>query len=91
MQNFFNVLSDFGGLTEIMVYSLGVFAVWFNKRFERSKFIRSIYYMKDKQSNSQKKKQNIDFTLGEKLMDLRMCLCLKFCAAPPSKQEKIYK
>lgn len=45
MQNFFNVLSDFGGITEILIYSVGVFVMWFNRRFERSKFVKSLYFL----------------------------------------------
>lgn len=47
MQNYFNILSEFGGLTEILVYSIGAFVIFANKRFERAKHSKSMYFKSD--------------------------------------------
>lgn len=65
MMSYFGVLSEFGGLTEIIFYSVGFIVVWFNKRFERAKLIQGLYFAQ----NATKFRGLFDFTSAEKLSD----------------------
>ena len=75
MQNFFNIFSEFGGLVEILFFVFGIFAVSANKKFERSKWIRSMYFQPDLEDIN--RKDTIKFSLSEKLCEYKKHWSLK--------------
>lgn len=75
MQNYFNILSDFGGLTEILVYSVGIFVMYANKRFERAKHSKSMYFKSDPEDMTFK--ENLQFSISSKLSDIKKMVCCK--------------
>jgi hypothetical protein len=80
-QNFFNILSEFGGLLEILIGSLGIFKV-VNKKLKIAKQIRSLYVVKKKKKGQP---EPIKFSLSEKLSDL-----YGRCCKNKTKQAKLY-
>ena len=72
-RNFIDVLSDWGGLQQIVVTLFGVFVYGINEKFKKAKFIRSFYFLKS--SKNPQNKVNIWFSVSDKLSHFKNKMC----------------
>ena len=94
-----NILSEIGGLSEILVLLFGATAIVFNEKLMTAKYIRILYFKKFKSSKEVKldkkmrpKLDKITFSLLDKLSDFKMELlcCAKKKLKLLNRNEKLY-
>ena len=61
--------------------------IWFNRRFERSFFVRNFYFAPDQRRKDSDMRETLNLTISEQLNDWKSCICNFF---KPSEKDEIF-